>query len=738
MTKTKYKQSHHASTTSHVVVLMANPCSAPDNSSACNQSFLYIRSTERSAAAKCVTAIATKSVAVGRNDRHIPSSYSCHIHSLHSCQDHPAGLWSTADASGRRSRGGQDQADQGRSERGVLCTRVIEDAEMRRSSLSRVCCLEAVGRSFALANRAGSRFASDRRSGLKEGRVAMRAPVLPFLTANRVAGSRRSSAPSFTQGRVAMRAAVQPSISGMDPGGRRPTVLRTLVDSDRSRRVSAGAQVLYTVLVEGERGCSMGTQASKLPRRSRSASRVVVGVLGAVAREVVGDRCAGVLCALGQSRSTHGQSFERGAQRPAGVVGVAGGWKVLTGPDDLLDFSHSSPPSGFGRTGGVLFYGGLADNHRGLHRLAERLSSGTSSVRPGGPGQRAGQLQSVAAGSDFGGRQRPRCRRPTGSGRGASWPAEPAQRSGWAWREPASSSGMVQGIGLDRRSQVAAVAVSGQANNAAGDRDLFGVAGLPAAVDSGSTGQHRRCGRNDHARHGLGAGDRDGRSVEGATTDRDGLLGQPDSSAKTPRAARGVSAPDQQEGLRPRRDTGQLRARPEEVTPTPTDQNLGTTTHSCRQANNAAGDRDLFGVAGLPAAVDSGSTGQHRRCGRNDPSHPSRANRRQRTAPGFAEGAVGKTGNGQAHAEGALSASFLTVLSGLFLDQDSLFLDGCLGRCKSTALQLAQRKTSVATGRGEADRRAQAEGCQQLLKKGHGGVHERRQSVILDRRSCTP
>src|ERR1035441_1218616 len=30
---------------------------------------------------------------------------------------------------------GQDQADQGRSERGVLCTRVIEDAEMRRSSL---------------------------------------------------------------------------------------------------------------------------------------------------------------------------------------------------------------------------------------------------------------------------------------------------------------------------------------------------------------------------------------------------------------------------------------------------------------------------------------------------------------------------------------------------------------------------------------------------------------------------
>jgi len=35
-------------------------------------------------------------------------------------------------------RGGQDQVDQGRSERGVLCTRVTEDAEMRRSSLSRL------------------------------------------------------------------------------------------------------------------------------------------------------------------------------------------------------------------------------------------------------------------------------------------------------------------------------------------------------------------------------------------------------------------------------------------------------------------------------------------------------------------------------------------------------------------------------------------------------------------------
>jgi hypothetical protein len=82
----------------------------------------------------------------------------------------------------------------------------------------------------------------------------------------------------------------------------------------------------------------MGTQASKLPRRSRSASRVVGGVLGAVAREVVGDRCDGVLCALGQSRSTHGQSFERGAQRPAGVVGVGPAKKekkVATGSGGL-------------------------------------------------------------------------------------------------------------------------------------------------------------------------------------------------------------------------------------------------------------------------------------------------------------------------------------------------------------------------------------------------------------------
>ena len=626
---------------------------------------LGLRSTERGAAARSVTALATENVAVGRNDRHIHNLRSCHIHSLQSCQNHPAGLWSTAEG-------------------------------------NRGCGLKAAGRSQS-------------------------------VSANRAGGSRSELCSVVYSGRIAMRAPVQPSTTGMDPGGRRPTVPRTLVESNSSRRVSAGAQVLYTVLVEGERGCSMGTQASKLPRRSRSASRVVVGVLGAVAREVVGDRCDGVLCALGQSRSTHGQSFERGAQRPAGVVGVAGGWKVLTGPDDLLDFSHSSPPSGFGRTGGVLFYGGLADNHRGLHRLAERLSSGTSSVRPGGPGQRAGQLQSVAAESDFGGRQRPRCRCPTGSGRGASWPAEPAQRSGWAWREPASSSGMVQGIGLDRRSQVAAVAVSGQGCDESGaggegDRRSVGTCG-------GRGGIYGKCGCGDlvHARHGLGAGDRDGRSVEGATTDRDGLLGQPDSSAKTPRAARGVSAPDQQEGLRPRRDTGQLRARPEEVTPTPTDQNLGTTTHSCRQANNAAGDRDLFGVAGLPAAVDSGSTGLHRRCGRYNPSHPSRANRRQRTAPGFAHGAVIETvtGNGPAHAKGARSSSFLTVLSGLFLDQESLFLDGCdvqgsnlAGLVLNPSVNTGTPRQAEGAWKGEGSRFAV--GVKTIGKKPPGGVHETR------------
>ena len=78
----------------------------------------------------------------------------------------------------------------------------------------------------------------------------------------------------------------------------------------------------------------MGTQASKLPRRSRSASRVVGGVLGAVAREVVGDRRDGVLCAPSDTRSklqdtdcaedAQGSVVQRGAQRPAGVVGLAG------------------------------------------------------------------------------------------------------------------------------------------------------------------------------------------------------------------------------------------------------------------------------------------------------------------------------------------------------------------------------------------------------------------------------
>ena len=107
-----------------------------------------------------------------------------------SCEDHPAGLWSTADGNA-------------------------------------VWTSDAVGRSRSVsANGTGLPFASEPCSFVKEGRVAM-------------------------------RAAVQPSTTGMNPGGRRPTVPSTLVESDRSRRVSAGARVLYTVLGERERECSV-------------------------------------------------------------------------------------------------------------------------------------------------------------------------------------------------------------------------------------------------------------------------------------------------------------------------------------------------------------------------------------------------------------------------------------------------------------------------------------------------
>jgi hypothetical protein len=71
----------------------------------------------------------------------------------------------------------------------------------------------------------------------------------------------------------------------MDPGGRRPTLLRTLVESDSSRRVSAGAQVLYTELERGRRW-GMGKQALKFLLRPLSAFSLVVpmfGMLGAVA-----------------------------------------------------------------------------------------------------------------------------------------------------------------------------------------------------------------------------------------------------------------------------------------------------------------------------------------------------------------------------------------------------------------------------------------------------------------------
>jgi len=114
----------------------------------------------------------------------------------------------------------------------------------------RVCCSEAVGRSRSVsANGAGSPFASELCSVVYSGRVAM-------------------------------RAAVQPSITGMNPGGRRPTVPRTLVESDRSRRASAGAQVLYTVLGERERGCRMGDAGIKVAKKVSLCLRVVGGVLG--------------------------------------------------------------------------------------------------------------------------------------------------------------------------------------------------------------------------------------------------------------------------------------------------------------------------------------------------------------------------------------------------------------------------------------------------------------------------
>jgi hypothetical protein len=72
------------SSNSHIALLMAKPVSTPDNNSACNQTFLNIRSTEQSVAASSATA----APAGGRTARH--------IHKL-SCQDHPAGLWSTAE-----------------------------------------------------------------------------------------------------------------------------------------------------------------------------------------------------------------------------------------------------------------------------------------------------------------------------------------------------------------------------------------------------------------------------------------------------------------------------------------------------------------------------------------------------------------------------------------------------------------------------------------------------------------
>src|SRR5271154_6930199 len=79
--------------------------STPSGLDACDRTFsidpvvlvnklsLSLPSTEPSAAAKCATA----APAVGRDARH--------IHGPYSCQDHPAGLWSTAAANGPKAAG---------------------------------------------------------------------------------------------------------------------------------------------------------------------------------------------------------------------------------------------------------------------------------------------------------------------------------------------------------------------------------------------------------------------------------------------------------------------------------------------------------------------------------------------------------------------------------------------------------------------------------------------------------
>jgi hypothetical protein len=719
-----------------------------------------IRSTESSAAAKCATALATESVAGGRRARHIPGLHSCQIPSSHSCQDDPAGLWSTADA-------------------------------------NRTGCLEAVGRSWSvLANGAWSPFASDRRSVLKEGRVAMRAPVLLFLTANRVAGSRRSSAPSFTRGRVARRAAVQPSITGMDPGGRRPTVPGTLVDSDRSRRVSAGAQVLFTRLCrvggEGEHGAAGDTADRRACFRSRRSELVTkvywVGAVAPVKSALLGVRegaeneermgvgtyrrfsrvpsspsaanagmrstsvrlahFAQVGCSEAAGRTSM-NAVQRGAQRPAGVLGTVGLAKKATTVETAKKKVATDSDS-LGRT----FYidvvtAGKADEKFDVLEIASQDGdcTGAAELLSDGNDERIDREFGVSFAL------------PVLAEVFQSEVAQNARAVGGLVGEcyvgsRGGSDVLDQDIQRDISSRVARTSLGhdGIGNEDSADEVLFEqqrVAVEQTSIFSesryGATVEKKvsalQLGHCDQvAARALSSGKRSVPSIPSATSSscilrnealwalisahssgvtggygEAPLLDAPlletmSSSLAMPQIVAPALAPSNPLAVH------RTFQRDGVFVPMSTMNGLASTPTSGLDGHGLASTGTSASTQKIGVSRATGSTGQHRRCGRNDPSHPSRANRRQRTAPGFAEGAVGKTGNGQAHAEGALSASFLTVLSGLFLDQDSLFLDGCLGRCKSTALQLAQRKTSVATGRYEVGRTSEGSSKAALLE----------------------
>jgi hypothetical protein len=70
------------------VVLTARACSALDKKRLVIDASLGLRHTKPSAAAQCVTAL------------NVGGLGARHIHNPHSCQNHPAGLWSTADGNG--------------------------------------------------------------------------------------------------------------------------------------------------------------------------------------------------------------------------------------------------------------------------------------------------------------------------------------------------------------------------------------------------------------------------------------------------------------------------------------------------------------------------------------------------------------------------------------------------------------------------------------------------------------